>query len=807
MINLTNHLSDRSNPHCPQSADNDGVPSSLSVMVTGDSCGGLLLWGLGSYFETPALSPYCPVTSFSSSPIINIIIPKGEYFWISDLSGCISCISVIFLPEEYPIVRLEKKKQLCVDTLGWCADIFWKYSSDKLSGKLRVFDRNRAISVEYLLEDEVKSVFKTEDYPENSPLYTDRRHSSYVTVCAVLPAWGLLFTGGFRSVVDVWDVRTGLRIHSVLTDTFSVTSLAVCMYTLSSPPSSSSLTLTDTVESEDSGMSSSAYLLVGQRSGEVYSYNLSLLAHSNRTGPVSHSRQSTGKVEITSDRLHISSYSPMPVTDILFSATGRVAAIVFARVCIVLHNCVSNRAMLELNFTAPLHYIADAIVSDFIENRMLQRVEKENIRVEKESKIVQKESKTVEKENRKVEKESRKVEKDNRKVEKESKTVQKDMVKATEKKGKGVTLVEAKAEIEAEVEEEVEVEVEEIDTFIVALHSTAGVRILDLFNYGEILATLNTDRGTPHTVAAVMFCTPLSPPQPLPLPLPLPIPPKHRSSSTSSSSSNSNSTQQQVSEEQSERFSVWGFHVSQGVHEECSPQFHSCVSNVLLPSGPSRCTRILLEEKGNGNGNGSGDEKGCGDGDGDVIRDEDESKSSNRNQSCKDTVIVGGDNEEGKEMENKNIEEDSLKLCSLDNTVLGMEVTYISPYLSVGVLWTFKRAIILSFSQTPTPGLEGQIGGQNVKIIREYRVPPGKIRLIYGNILDCCVTTSTPLSSPFLPSSDVVSEGHQDEMEIGDAKVDCPVDSCQLSVEVLLVHSDGTVMTAMVPLPPPLSLS
>ena len=345
-----------------------------SLLATGDFSGVVILWDVEAYFETP-LVRHTTIFQASSSPIRAIEIGKeGTSFCLADYSGAIlfysigsidKCGSISkddglnlkctvganddtngedVIVDELDIDNLSKTschnyrncsrvimktRQLMMDTLGCYSTISWKHDKKRCEGNLFLYDQQRCSAMDMVLDDSVLTVLSapSKEDPRATGLHS---HRSQVTVCAVAVTRRVIFTGGQSASVYAWDLATNTCVGVVETPTRNATALAL-------------IECSAVAEGDhDNSMSSAViWLFTGHQSGQVHMHRLGC------KGPV-----------LEAISVHTTSYTPMAVTDILLSSTASYAVLFFARVCMVLHDCLTNLPVMEFNFEQPLHSVS-----------------------------------------------------------------------------------------------------------------------------------------------------------------------------------------------------------------------------------------------------------------------------------------------------------------------------------------------------------------------------------------------------------------------------------------------------------------
>lgn len=293
------------------------------------------------------LEEYIVACSFGATgPVTAVLIDhrRGPSLWVADASGAITAASMDLLART-----LVKTRRLVVNSLGWAADLVWQYDDSSSEGMLRYVERNRGVVVECTVHDSLSKVFQVA--PEvDAPLSAG--HRSLVHCCTLLPEWGLLLTAGFNPTVDVWDVHSGQAVCTleVPSKRFSALAVQIMGGTTAPETAPTSASTTGLTGDREHHASLSARLVTGHCTGEAHSFCLFL--------------QSTAPPRMSASLIHTAVYSPLPVTDIILSKNGTVVAICFARICIVLHDCETNRLLRELNFDSPLSCIEHVNIAD-----------------------------------------------------------------------------------------------------------------------------------------------------------------------------------------------------------------------------------------------------------------------------------------------------------------------------------------------------------------------------------------------------------------------------------------------------------
>ena len=270
----------------------------------------------------------------ASGPITVIFIDSSlELVWIADASGAITGATLDLTQRS-----LVKTRRLVAD-LGWASELFWQRDEVTKHGIVRYVEKNRGVVMEWILHDKVTKVFQAASELD-APAAAG--HRSLITCCTLLPDWGLLLTGGFDPTIDVWDIRQGQLVCTLEVPSKRLSSMAL---------QTIAVTDAENKDERDANLCSPiARLVTGHSSGDMHSFRLSLITS---TPP-----------KISASLAHTSTYSPMPVTDIVLSCKGTVAALCFGRLCIILHDCETNRSLRELNFEAPLDCIQSVDVSN-----------------------------------------------------------------------------------------------------------------------------------------------------------------------------------------------------------------------------------------------------------------------------------------------------------------------------------------------------------------------------------------------------------------------------------------------------------
>ena len=269
----------------------------------------------------------------ASGPVTVVHVDTAlDFLWVADASGAITGASMDVV--QRAVVRM---RRLAVD-LGWAAELLWQHDSAAHEGTVRYVEGSRGVVMECVVHDRVNKVFQTASSLD-SP--NTNRHRTLVSCCALLPEWGLLLTGGFSPAVDVWDVDTGQLVCTLDTPTKQFTALAVRVVAHAA---------TDLASPDAGPPGPSAHLLTGHGTGEVHAFRLSLAG--------------VGPTRVAAALAHTAIHSPMAVTDIFLSKSAAIAALCFARMCIVLHDCETNMGLRELNFESPIDCIQTVTVAD-----------------------------------------------------------------------------------------------------------------------------------------------------------------------------------------------------------------------------------------------------------------------------------------------------------------------------------------------------------------------------------------------------------------------------------------------------------
>ena len=353
------------------------------IGVTGDSSGHLFFWeprnGGGGQRGYKKLFK----TFFTNDSITSIQIDSNtnnkDCFWIGNSSGTLT----------YSQVSLAAKKLQELSTVRFFQSIniptivewrgVWNQESDV--GRLRMMSNYSGVAVECHLTSNIIAIFNGATGPIEEP-----KHSSIIELCSVLSELEIIVTAGDGNVANVWNLLTCQLISTIVVPDLSISCIASfdngyvqdgvgrILFGHANGTINSYL-IVDTQQPQNTNNNSALNI----KSPSVTCIDiLDTLQNepSEGIGVIddpsleSASLANTQEPEFVEEEKMLQfiqqdtySYSPLPVTKIIFSSLGLYFCFSFANQNIVVHDWESNKALVDLQFDQTLTSIG-GITSD-----------------------------------------------------------------------------------------------------------------------------------------------------------------------------------------------------------------------------------------------------------------------------------------------------------------------------------------------------------------------------------------------------------------------------------------------------------
>ena len=190
----------------------------VGIGVTGDIQGCLIIWKLSNTvveeennsgsIECRKMHPWINDNDSFSMEItcINIVSEKFSLALIvSDTDG-----NIRFLDIDENLNLLTIRFMISGGTFGMCHPTHIKYNTDATEHRLRVSSRVVGNSIDFILDDQIKTCFNT----TNSIVYDEGHRNFILSACAVTEL-GVLFLATSVGVINMYDFRRGTLITSI----------------------------------------------------------------------------------------------------------------------------------------------------------------------------------------------------------------------------------------------------------------------------------------------------------------------------------------------------------------------------------------------------------------------------------------------------------------------------------------------------------------------------------------------------------------------------------------------------------------
>jgi WD40 repeat protein len=321
--------------------------SALSKNATGYSLSGdyrglLVLWNVS---DTNSLEPTFSTDVHSKTQITCIEYadhsPDSCMFWVCDISGFTHLLEIDEKTEILiPIVRISS------GSYGMRHPTHINYASNDLNRRLRLSSYITKSSIEFNFDVNAKTIFSS-----NAPIFDDF-HKNLVTCLTYVIEFNIIIEASWEGLISFWDCRTGLLLSSLpKKDSDPAVAIASAFVNPN---------LFYVLSGTQSGLSSfySVHLhgteFIPEESMQVFQ----LLEKEDTT--ISADKKSYSSV---GDGIEIiaggeQSYSPIPVSDIIFSKYGAYAAICYCRRLLMIHSNLENRPLSQITLDGSVSQVS-----------------------------------------------------------------------------------------------------------------------------------------------------------------------------------------------------------------------------------------------------------------------------------------------------------------------------------------------------------------------------------------------------------------------------------------------------------------